>query len=355
MQIIRRNGYAAETHTVETEDGYILALHRIPGPKSGKQGGQPVFLQHGLLVSSADWVLSGNQSLAFLLADAGYDVWMGNTRGNTYSRAHVTYKIDSVQFWNFSWHESALYDLPAALYHITNTTNKAGEIIYVGHSMGTTMFFVLASSRPDVARNVKFMAALAPVAFMTHIKSPIRYNLTVLDWLNYSKICFIRYLSPFVDDLAWLAKHLGIKEFLPSNKIMKFLAYDCLLLNQSKQICEDIIFVLCGFDRAEFNDKLLPVVFSHNPAGTSTKTMIHYAQEIKSGGKFQQFDYGPIGNKAQYGTLAPPLYKLSNIKVPTYLMYAVNDWLASSIVSCFFLGGRGFSLYLFLFYKNTFL
>lgn len=73
-------------------------------------------------------------------------------------------------------------DLPAVLYHISNETNRPGEIIYVGHSMGTTQFFVLASSLPQVAKNVKVMVALAPVAYMTHIQSPIRY------------------LAPFVDD-----------------------------------------------------------------------------------------------------------------------------------------------------------
>ena len=43
-----------------------------------------VFLQHGLMASSADWVLSGpGHALAYQLWEAGYDVWLGNFRGNT--------------------------------------------------------------------------------------------------------------------------------------------------------------------------------------------------------------------------------------------------------------------------------
>jgi hypothetical protein len=41
-----------------TDDGYILTLHRIPSSK-GKAQKPPVLLQHGLLCSSADWVISG--------------------------------------------------------------------------------------------------------------------------------------------------------------------------------------------------------------------------------------------------------------------------------------------------------
>lgn len=63
-QIIARHGYPSETHTVTTEDGYLLELHRIPCSKNPKLcGGAPVFLQHGLLGSSADWLVNGNNSL----------------------------------------------------------------------------------------------------------------------------------------------------------------------------------------------------------------------------------------------------------------------------------------------------
>ena len=57
--MIREVGYTAETHYTTTEDGYILGLHRIPRGKKGNGvlSGGVFYLQHGLLCSSADWVI----------------------------------------------------------------------------------------------------------------------------------------------------------------------------------------------------------------------------------------------------------------------------------------------------------
>ncbi len=100
-------GYPLEQHFAVTSDGYILRLFRIPSrrqtsaarahgllrrprpeaasylwPAAAAQVPVPqpaVLLQHGLLGSASDFVLNGpGLSLPLMLADAGYDVWLGN-------------------------------------------------------------------------------------------------------------------------------------------------------------------------------------------------------------------------------------------------------------------------------------
>lgn len=88
-----------------TQDGFILGLQRIPRGRSeeSKNGGkQVVFLQHGFLADASTWVMdSATESLGYILADSGFDVWLGNIRGNDYSRRHVKYKPSQSIFWNW--------------------------------------------------------------------------------------------------------------------------------------------------------------------------------------------------------------------------------------------------------------
>ena len=64
--IASRYKYPVETHTAITKDKYVLEMHRIPRGKDDDdpppEGSTPrpvVFIQHGLLTSSADFSIAG--------------------------------------------------------------------------------------------------------------------------------------------------------------------------------------------------------------------------------------------------------------------------------------------------------
>jgi predicted alpha/beta hydrolase len=61
---------------------------------------------------------------AFVAARAGYDVWLGNSRGNTYSCANTMYDPwkNEKKFWDFDWADMGLKDLPATFDYITAKT-----------------------------------------------------------------------------------------------------------------------------------------------------------------------------------------------------------------------------------------
>lgn len=140
--------------------------------------------------------------LGYRLADEGFDVWLGNSRGNFYSTNPINY-FNSIprilpqfgkSFWQFSWHEIGFYDLPASIDYVLQTTGKP-KLHYVGHSQGTTAFFVMASERPEYNEKIVTMHALAPVAFMTNVKSiPVRiiepFRSTLQVWIHFQYIFF---------------------------------------------------------------------------------------------------------------------------------------------------------------------
>jgi len=312
--MISKEGYPAETHTVVTEDGYILEMHRIPyGRKSPKKEGvkrSVVFLQHGLLSSSIDWLVAGREkALGYFLADAGYDVWLGNFRGNTYGRQHLHLDPSHFKFWQFSWDHHGNYDLPAMLKHVLGYT-KEENIFYVGHSMGTTSFMVMANMHPDLQKHIALANFLAPVAYVGHLKGPLRLAV------------------PFLNQAENFFDGMKIGEFLPSNDAMHWISdLACKDKDILEDICSAVIFVLCGFDKAQMNSTLLHPITQHTPAGTSVHTMVQYGQEIKSNG-FHAFDHGEDKNKMLYGTSQPRQYQVEKVTAPVAVYWGDNDWMA---------------------------
>jgi hypothetical protein len=104
VQLVSKYGYPIETHEVVTDDGYILTLHRIPhGREKSDHRGTPVLFMHGFMQSATDFVdLGPGNALSFLLADRGYDIWLGNARGSTWGRKHKILNPDKdAAFWDY--------------------------------------------------------------------------------------------------------------------------------------------------------------------------------------------------------------------------------------------------------------
>ncbi|XP_059057965.1 lipase 1-like [Achroia grisella] len=302
-ELILKYGHPLERHEVVTEDGYILTMFRIP------KKGPVVFLMHGLLGSADDFVIGGPEvSLAYLLANDGYDVWLGNARGNKHSRRHISLNSSEPIFWEFSWHEIGFYDLPAMIDYTLNITNKK-SLYYVGHSQGTTSFFVMGSLRPEYNEKIILMIALAPAAYMSHTKSPL-----------------VRLLAPISSTINTVLKSLGIHEYLPNSPIVRTLiSILCDTEQMAGVLCMYILMMFSGLT-SEINITVLPVLIGHVPSGGSINQVLHYVQEVKSG-KFRQFDHGNDGNMVKYGRKTPPSYPLEKISVPIYLVYSGNDLL----------------------------
>ncbi|VFQ72080.1 unnamed protein product [Cuscuta campestris] len=129
----------------------------------------PVLLLHGLFMAGDSWFLnSANQSLGFILADHGFDVWVGNVRGTRWSHGHVSLTEKDKDFWDWSWQELALYDLAEMTRYVYSITNS--KVSIVGHSQGT-IISLAALTQPNIVEMVEAAALLCPISYLDHITS----------------------------------------------------------------------------------------------------------------------------------------------------------------------------------------
>ena len=53
-------------------------------------------------------------------------------------------------------------------------------------------------------------------------------------------------------------------------------------------VCENVVFLLCGYDQEQMDEEMLPTIAQHIPAGTSAWVIVHYGQEYQNS-EFTQF------------------------------------------------------------------
>lgn len=171
-QYLNRFKFELRHYSVITEDGYILTLHRVMArhynstTKSGNF--KPILLMHDLEGSSFDFFTNWHEeSVGMLLIEQGYDVWLGNSRGNYYSQGHKflqkQHLAGSNLYWDFSIEKMGLYDLPAFINFILNQTALPKLEAYIGLGLGNTQFWIASSLKPDYFdEKVHLFVSLAP-------------------------------------------------------------------------------------------------------------------------------------------------------------------------------------------------
>ncbi|EEA23429.1 hypothetical protein TMatcc_002297 [Talaromyces marneffei ATCC 18224] len=187
----RRVGLDVETFMVQTEDGFILTLWHVynpneytPLPESERGFRQPdvfydrkskgfpeknrrypVLLIHGLLQSAGAYCVNDDDSLAFFLCKAGYDVWLGNNRCG-FDPQHKTLKCSDPRMWCWNIRHMGVLDLPAFISRVLYETGfeKLGLIC---HSQGTTeaMVALAEDQRPELGERISVFCGLAPAAY----------------------------------------------------------------------------------------------------------------------------------------------------------------------------------------------
>ncbi|XP_010530730.1 PREDICTED: triacylglycerol lipase 1 [Tarenaya hassleriana] len=304
-QLIQPSGYPCTEHTIQTEDGYILALQRVTSrtDRLRLRPGPPVLLQHGLFMAGDSWFLnSPEQSLGFILADHGFDVWVGNVRGTRYGYGHTSLSEKDKDFWDWSWQDLALFDLAAMMQYIQSITNS--KIFLVGHSQGTIMSFA-ALTQPHIAEMVEAAALLCPISYLDHVTAPLVERMVQMH-------------------LDQMVLALGLHQLnFRSDMLIELVDSLC----DGHMDCTDFLTSITGKNCC-FNDSRIDFYLEYEPHPSSVKNLRHLFQMIRKG-TFAQYDYGFLKNLVVYGKTKPPSFDLGLIpaSLPLWMGYGGNDGL----------------------------
>ncbi|KAL3849364.1 hypothetical protein ACJIZ3_011246 [Penstemon smallii] len=297
---VRVHGYMCQEYDVTTDDGYILSLQRIPAGLAGGNGlnRQPVVLQHGLFVDGVTWLMnSPQQSLAMILADNGFDVWISNLRGTRYSRRHVFLHPLQPQFWDWTWDELVIHDLQSVIEYVYGQTGQ--KIHYVGHSMGTLIALASLSEGLQIDK-IKSAALLSPIAYLSLVNVPF------IGAKGPPVITSTEYNPSWAEDTNYL-------KFVCANPAINCFDFLAAFTGQN-----------CCLDKSIFEFYL-----NNEPQSTSTRNLDHFAQMTTSNDVLSKYDFGSF-NIFHYGQPQPPIYDLTKIPTnfPLFLSYGGRDKLS---------------------------
>ncbi|KAF2453955.1 Alpha/Beta hydrolase protein [Lineolata rhizophorae] len=316
VELCELYGYYAEEHIVQTGDGYLLGLHRL-GWRRGEEDRRVncgegslqkkvVYMHHGLMMNSEVWVCmtETERILPFALVERGYDVWLGNNRGNKYSKKCVNCAPTEINFWNFSIDQFAFHDIPDSIDYILKTTAQP-SLSYVGFSQGTAQAFATLSIHPTLNDKVDVFIALAPAMSPPGLRGGIVNSLVKA--------------SPEVLFLAF-----GRRALLSSATMWQALLYPPIFV----RFIDIGLAFLFGWKTKNITPHQKLAAYPHLYSYTSTKSVVHWFQIIGNS-TFQMYDdelpptMFSVGDGRKYYKVAK--FPTRNIKTPIVMVYGGAD------------------------------
>ena len=255
---IKSMGYKLEEHEVITEDGYKLTLWHIIQNKSIDKN-KVVYFQPGFLCTAWVFFQLGKYSLPFMLTDLGYDVWIGNNRGTIFSLDHISKDPEdwNGDYWDFNMDDYVVYDLPASITYVRQTTG-ANKIDYIGHSQGTTIFYMLYMHAPAyIEYSINKFISLGSVPNIAYTNF---LPINILDKI-YGLLEMSRPLTKAV--------FFGVGQ-------RKLLSNICKTTPNICKVAFEAAASLTPTNRIRY-ETLFPFLFYY-PAGTSSDTLLHWSQ-----------------------------------------------------------------------------
>ncbi|KAK5637017.1 hypothetical protein RRF57_012729 [Xylaria bambusicola] len=308
-------GYTAEEHVVQTKDGYLLGLHRLAW-KQGEEDSKVnngldsikkriVYLHHGLLMNSEVWVCQtdAQRCLPFILVERGFDVWLGNNRGNKYSKKSIKCSPSSTKFWNFSIDEFAFYDIPDSIQYILDFT-KQPSLSYIGFSQGSAQAFASLAVNPKLNDQVNVFIALAPAMSVPGLQNGI------VDALIKA--------SPQVLFLLF-----GRRSILSSATTWQSILYPPIFI----KVIDWGNNFLFGWKSQNISVSQKLAAYPHLYSFTSTKSVVHWFQIIRNK-SFQMFDddvQTALGMNTPNKYTKVAKYPTRNIRTPIVIVYGGSD------------------------------
>ncbi|CAL1711186.1 unnamed protein product [Somion occarium] len=276
-------GYVFEDHVVLTKDGYLLTLHRLC-QKKGEQR---------MPGTSTVWVCltSAERNIPFVLVELGYDVWLGNNRGNKYSKKSIYHDPHSTKFWDYSIDNFAWNDIPDSI------------------DQGTAQAFAALSIHPPLNQRVNVFIALAPAMSPAGLAAPI------IDGLMKA--------SPTL--LFLMFGRRAILSSAPSWQNILYPPIFASTINLSLKW-------LFNWDSHNISRAQRLAAYTHLYSYASVKSIVHWFQIMRTG-KFQMYDDDvqhvmlarTTARPSGVSSYLPARFPTRNIASPVVLLYGDSD------------------------------